>query len=185
MPEGTEIVYRDHAANLLNFAVQLVPGVMFLHERGIAHLDIKKENLVVSRTGKLSIIDFSISQFVESNTSLTGFWGTRGCVAPEIEKGKPFSPFLADSWACGRILKDMAHACSGWQHVQAIELAAEYLTRSNPLMRPPLRLVLSILDLHQLTAAYHVDSKFLNPRKRKFHMSQDYADYCRPSEITV
>ena len=177
MPKGTKIVYQDHATDLLDLAIHLISGVIFLHDQGIAHLDIKRENLLLSSAGKLSIIDFSISQLVELDTTFTGFWGTQGCVAPEIEKGKPFSPLLADRWACGKVLRDMARECSGSLFAQAITLQAKYLTRTNPTMRLPLHLVRNALEaLHQL-ATYRVQPNsntfMVNFRKRRLYASHD------------
>lgn len=156
MPEGKQIVvYPDHAVHLLDLAIQFVSGVLFLHDHNIAHLDIKKDNLLLSSTtGKLSIIDFSLSRFVENSTTLTGFRGTQGCVAPEIDKGRPFSPFLADRWACGKILEDMDRAHSGIQSAPGILAQALYLTEADPLRRPPLDLVLVYLRGLQKVASY-------------------------------
>ncbi len=136
---------------------------MFLHDHNIAHLDIKRDNLLLSSMGKLSIIDFSVSQFVENSTTFTGFTGTQGCVAPEIDKGKPFSPFLADRWACGKILKDMARPRSGVRSAPGIMGQALYLTESDPLKRPALHLILR--NLRGLQAACYVEAEI--PHKRK------------------
>ena len=170
MPEGKEIVYRDHAANLLDLAIQLVTGVMFLHDHNIAHLDIKRDNLLLSSTGKLSIIDFSVSQFAENSTTFTGFTGTKGCVAPEVDQGRPFSPFSADKWACGKILKDMACACSGLRFLPGILLQAMCLTDSDPSKRPPLLLIIQNLRKVQETV-YYAESKI--PGKRKPYLHRD------------
>ena len=153
MPEGKEIVYHDHAAYLLDLAIQLISGVIFLHEHNIAHLDLKRDNLLLSSTGKLSIVDFSISRFAKTRTTLTGFTGTEGCVAPEIEKGKPFSLFSADKWACGKILKDMARAGYGRRFTPSLMAQALFLIDADPSKRPPLDLVLqSLLAAKEITS---------------------------------
>ena len=41
---------------------QLVQGVNYLHEHGIAHRDIKLENLLVTSSSKLKITDFGVSE---------------------------------------------------------------------------------------------------------------------------
>ena len=44
------------------YAVQLVDAVGFLHEKNIAHRDLKLENILVDEDGYLKIIDFGISK---------------------------------------------------------------------------------------------------------------------------
>ncbi|KAI9435865.1 kinase-like domain-containing protein [Lactarius indigo] len=79
--------YFPHAVELLR--IQFLEGVTFLHEFGVAHLDLKPGNVLVdgghtSLSPRLSIIDFGLSVFVESEETLVeGFRGTPSWVAPE------------------------------------------------------------------------------------------------------
>jgi serine/threonine protein kinase len=63
LPEATPLDDRfAHGMihdNVVDFSQQLIEGVAFLHSQGIAHLDIKPQNIVVVRN-KLFIIDFDI-----------------------------------------------------------------------------------------------------------------------------
>ncbi len=70
---------------------QLLEGVRFLHEHGIAHLDLKPGNVLVgyvdasSLLPRLSIIDYGISIRVEGEETLVeGYRGTPGWSAPEV-----------------------------------------------------------------------------------------------------
>ncbi|KIK59633.1 hypothetical protein GYMLUDRAFT_120032, partial [Collybiopsis luxurians FD-317 M1] len=87
----------------------LVHGLAFLHQLGIAHLDVKPENLVSNPDGILQVIDFSVS--VSAPTEDYRIWGFRGTVdwtAPEVgNKDGPvccYSPRRADKWSCGAVL---------------------------------------------------------------------------------
>ncbi|KAH9064428.1 kinase-like domain-containing protein [Lactarius vividus] len=102
---------------------QLLEGVWFLHEHGIAHLDLKPDNLVVGYTSvsssqpKLSIIDYGVSTHAEGEgTLLEGYHGTRDWSAPEVEDAgtgtsKKYSAVLADRWSCGRVLWYIGQKC--------------------------------------------------------------------------
>jgi serine/threonine protein kinase len=59
----------------------------------MAHLDLKPENIIVEEsTGRLSIIDYSVSQRVSGlDEMIAGFAGTLGHVAPEVGH-EPYSP---------------------------------------------------------------------------------------------
>ena len=87
-------------SNLFSIAKQLIEGVAFMHEQGVAHLDIKPENIIVdSSTGRLSIIDYSVSQRVSGPDEMfAGFSGTLGHVAPKVGH-EPYSPIRADLWS--------------------------------------------------------------------------------------
>ncbi|CAA7269085.1 unnamed protein product [Cyclocybe aegerita] len=85
----------------------LVAGVGYLHKHGVAHLDLKPDNLLYdARTRELKIIDFDIAVLVENEEQeVEGYRGTRGWTAPEVRDGRRYSAVRADRWACGRILK--------------------------------------------------------------------------------
>ena len=92
---------------------QLVDGVAFLHENGVAHLDIKPGNIVVTRRSRLQIIDFDISVRVDGPDELIDQWfGTPRWMAPEIgdQHGSRclYSPIRADLWSCGLVLQYLA-----------------------------------------------------------------------------
>lgn len=53
--------YLTHEDNLCIFK-QLLRGVAYLHENGIAHRDIKLENLLMSDEGHIKITDFGVSE---------------------------------------------------------------------------------------------------------------------------
>lgn len=53
--------YLGHEDNLCIFK-QLLRGVSYLHENGIAHRDIKLENLLMSDEGQIKITDFGVSE---------------------------------------------------------------------------------------------------------------------------
>ena len=72
----------------LHFMNQLTRAVAFIHANGVAHLDLKPDNILVSCTGdqpRLVMIDFDVSVFVDSpDTQIEGFVDTAPWVAPEI-----------------------------------------------------------------------------------------------------
>ena len=162
MPRGVEISDTD---DFLSLAAQLVSGIMFLHAHNVVHLDIKRRNLVML-SGKLCIIDYSISEVVEPGTLLHGFRGTPGCVAPEVEMGGSFDPFLADVWACGNVLIDLFceyHQDSGLPNLSAIVSFIQYMVAESPLKRASLAAILTAVE-----TACRCGSPNLNFRKRKY-----------------
>ena len=137
-----------HSAQLrVRYGYDLIQGLGYLHEHGIAHLDIKPRNLVYTMNGPLQIIDFDAAVRVESeDTEIEGICGTQGWRAPEIgnnedEVAPPrFSPILADRWSCGSVLLWLV-ADAGREGAVLLEIATLLLD-----MEPHCRLSLVGLD---------------------------------------
>ncbi|KAH8115490.1 kinase-like domain-containing protein, partial [Phellopilus nigrolimitatus] len=88
----------------------LARGVTFLHDHGIAHLDIKPANMVYTDEYRLQIIDFDVSVRVkDENDEIEGYNGTELWKAPEIGpmdgEGYFYSPIKADRYLCGFVFK--------------------------------------------------------------------------------
>jgi len=81
---------------------QLVEGIEHMHGQGVAHLDLKLENLMLGTNFQLKVIDFDQSQmisdeFIESR-------GTENYRAPEVINGKSKDFMAADVYSMGVIL---------------------------------------------------------------------------------
>ncbi|KAI0247478.1 kinase-like domain-containing protein [Lactifluus subvellereus] len=115
----------------------LIEGLAYLHEHGVAHLDIKPGNLVYTDDFRLQIIDFNSAVRVGSEDDMVkGVYGTRGWMAPEIREGSVYSPIRADRWSCGKVLLCFVEK-SGTEGGE-LESFAEQLMDDNPLHRPSL-----------------------------------------------
>ncbi len=61
----------------------------FMHQRGIAHLDIKLDNIVCQKSEdqteyEIKIADFGLSTFIQPGQKLKFIVGTPGYAAPEL-----------------------------------------------------------------------------------------------------
>lgn len=89
------------------YLVDVLSGLRFLHDHGIAHRDISLENILL-RKGRAIITDFGlcVQQLpVTSNPALgTSFYcveavGKNYYMAPEVLAHKPYDPRRADIWS--------------------------------------------------------------------------------------
>ncbi|XP_074521040.1 striated muscle preferentially expressed protein kinase [Halichoeres trimaculatus] len=83
---------------------QLLEGLRYLHEKNIAHLDIKPENILMASPGsdQIRICDFGNAVKVEASEQFYCKYGTPEYVAPEIVNQTPVST-ATDIWPVGVI----------------------------------------------------------------------------------
>jgi serine/threonine protein kinase len=83
---------------------QLISALAYLHCKGVAHRDIKLENLLLDSRNNLKLADFGYSGRISSGKMFQHAAGTSAYFAPEIHAGKPHSGEAADLFAAGIIL---------------------------------------------------------------------------------
>ncbi|KAK3117905.1 hypothetical protein LTR53_000318 [Teratosphaeriaceae sp. CCFEE 6253] len=114
---------------------QLIRGVDYLHSRGIAHRDLKSDNLLVDKNGCLKIADFGTSEvfsgehpglrncrrpsLVPADAEITlckpGLVGSRPYMAPEVLAHQyPYDPRAIDMWSCGMVYLSIMLGSTPW-----------------------------------------------------------------------
>ncbi len=76
-------------------------GVDYLHSVGVAHGDIKPDNLLLGADGRVRICDFGSAQLASPGECVLRTVGTPAFFTPEMCRGGPFSARAADLWALG------------------------------------------------------------------------------------
>ena len=62
----------------------MLAAVDHIHRRGIAHLDIKPHNFIISDGFKVHLIDFSLATVIPVSGYITSHGGSYGYTAPEM-----------------------------------------------------------------------------------------------------
>lgn len=126
-----------------SIARQILAGVEYCHSQGVAHRDLKCENILLDKDNKVKLIDFGFAKCFRPMAKTKGelkveamfankrknkeseknaskkedlppnlsdtYCGSFAYASPEILKGIPYDPFLADIWAVGVVLFTMVY----------------------------------------------------------------------------
>lgn len=95
---------------------ELCLAVQFLHKRGLAHRDIKLENIMVDEEFNVKLCDYgTMCEINAPNISMT-MGGTMSYMAPEIVRRNGYHPIEGDVWALGITLYAMMTGIFPWRN---------------------------------------------------------------------
>ncbi|OHT17280.1 hypothetical protein TRFO_41151 [Tritrichomonas foetus] len=160
---------------------QFITALCYLHSIGIAHRDLKLENIIVDDIYHVKIIDFGFcsahpqehQQNNRKNLLLT-FCGSLLYTSPEIIKAEPYDGYASDMWSGGVILYSMVHGCLPWDDMnipKAIDqiLNAQFVIDDsiNPLCANLMKRLLCVDPKERLTAEEALKHPWINGGQRK------------------
>lgn len=89
---------------------ELLSAVEFAHNKGIVHRDIKPDNIMLTRAGKVKVLDFGIARAVSETfddiATTTSILGTAAYFSPEQAQGQKVD-IRTDLYAIGIVLFEM------------------------------------------------------------------------------
>ncbi|XP_051468051.1 serine/threonine-protein kinase Nek11 isoform X1 [Apus apus] len=166
---------------IIDWFIQLLLGVNYMHERWILHRDLKAKNIFL-KNNLLKIGDFGVSCLLMGSCDLaTTFTGTPYYMSPEALKHQGYNT-KSDIWSLGCILYEMccmSHAFTGHNFLSVVLKIVEGDTPSlpdryprklnavlcsmlnkNPLLRPAAAEILKIPYIDEQLK--HIQYKFTN-----------------------
>lgn len=129
---------------LLELTIPLAEAVAAAHQQGITHRDLKPENVLVSRDGKVKVLDFGLAKVGEvlgeagersrlptrALTEEGRIVGTVAYMSPEQAEGKPVDPH-SDVFTLGIILYEMSTGERPFKGDTAVSVLSSIL-KDNP-----------------------------------------------------
>ncbi|KAI1816559.1 hypothetical protein GGS20DRAFT_214728 [Poronia punctata] len=86
------------------FSRQIASALDYCHRNSIVHRDLKIENILISKTGDIKIIDFGLSNLFSPRSHLKTFCGSLYFAAPELLQARAYTGPEVDVWSFGIVL---------------------------------------------------------------------------------
>jgi len=131
-------------ARACDWAAEIARGLAAAHAKEIVHRDLKPENIMVTREGRVKILDFGIAKLKARATTADGrtlttplhtaaevMIGTAGYMAPEQVRGLP-ADGRADIFALGVIVFEMLTGRRAFDRPSRVETLSAILTDDPP-----------------------------------------------------
>jgi serine/threonine protein kinase/Tol biopolymer transport system component len=132
--EGSPLGQVENLRKLLDMAVQMADGMAAAHTAGIVHRDLKPGNILVTREGRVKILDFGLAKSAvnaqpgadASTLTMTitdpgTTVGTVNYMSPEQARGEPNLTFQSDQFSFGLVLYQMASGKRAFERPSAAE----------------------------------------------------------------
>jgi serine/threonine protein kinase len=155
------------AEQIVPLGLEIGSALAYLHDRGIVHLDVKPQNVIMGAPPRL--IDLSIATAIDELATLHGPLGTDAYMAPEqcLEDGYREAGPATDVWGFGATLYEAADGDRPFRkrvgkephpqlseppkplHPRVPDVLAELISACldrDPMARPPLPAVMDALD---------------------------------------
>jgi eukaryotic-like serine/threonine-protein kinase len=123
------------ARRAVAIGLSIAAGLDAAHAAGVVHRDLKLDNVLVERSGRVVLTDFGVARAVADHVAdakATGVVGTPAYMAPEQVEGRADVDGRADVYALGVVLYELVTGQPAWPGASSFVIAAARLTAPPP-----------------------------------------------------
>lgn len=117
----------------VGIAIQVAQGIAAAHEQNIIHRDIKPQNMIISRDGKVKVADFGIAKAATAQTLSSAAMGSVHYISPEQARGG-YSDARSDIYSLGITIYEMVTGRLPFEGDNTVTIALAHL--EEPITRP-------------------------------------------------
>jgi serine/threonine-protein kinase len=122
---------------VLSIAIQVGRGIEAAHNKGIVHRDIKPQNIIISKEGKVKVTDFGIARAATSNTIHADIMGSVHYSSPEQARNG-YVTYQSDIYSLGIVMYEMCTGRVPFDGDTTVAVAIQHLQSE---MTPPSKIV--------------------------------------------
>lgn len=116
-----------------SIAIQVSAGLEVAHNNQIVHRDIKPQNIMISKEGKVKVTDFGIAKATTSQTTTSSAMGSVHYASPEQARGG-YVDHRSDIYSLGIVLYEMVTGRVPFDGDTAVAVAVKHL--QEPMVLP-------------------------------------------------
>ena len=110
----------------ISIAIQMCTGIEAAHNHHIIHRDIKPQNIIISKEGKVQVTDFGIAKATTSQTVSTSAMGSVHYVSPEQARGG-YCDEKSDIYSAGITMYEMVTGRVPFDGDSTVSVAMKHL----------------------------------------------------------
>ena len=115
----------------VSIAIQVSMGIEAAHNNHIIHRDIKPQNIIISKEGKVKVTDFGIAKAATSNTITSNVMGSVHYTSPEQARGG-YSDEKSDIYSLGITLFEMLTGRVPFNEETTVAIAIKHIQEELP-----------------------------------------------------
>ena len=115
----------------VSIAIQVSMGIEAAHNNHIIHRDIKPQNIIISKDGKVKVTDFGIAKAATSNTITSNVMGSVHYTSPEQARGG-YSDEKSDIYSLGITLFEMLTGRVPFNGETTVAIAIKHIQEEMP-----------------------------------------------------
>ena len=122
---------RLSAKEAVSIAIQVAMGLEAAHRNHIIHRDIKPQNIIISKDGKVKVTDFGIAKAATSNTITSNVMGSVHYTSPEQARGG-YSDERSDIYSLGITIFEMLTGRVPFNGETTVAIAIKHIQEPMP-----------------------------------------------------
>ncbi len=173
----------------VSIAIQVAMGLEAAHRNHIIHRDIKPQNIIISKDGKVKVTDFGIAKAATSNTITSNVMGSVHYTSPEQARGG-YSDERSDIYSLGITIFEMLTGRVPFNGETTVAIAIKHIQEPMPSPRdfvPDIpvsveRIVLKCCEKSPDRRYQNITELIADLKQSLIHPDDDFVQMINPDE---